>query len=64
MEKNTGIELKGEKLYLFIGIDRGCKYAFFELHEQMTPLIAKGFLNHLIEDFPFKIHTILTDNGS
>jgi len=40
-----------------------CKYASFELHEQMTHLIAKDFLTHLIEDFFFKIHTILTDNG-
>jgi len=28
----------------------------------MTQDIAKDFLTHLIEDFPFKIHTILTDN--
>jgi len=60
----TEIRLEGKKLYLFVGIDRVCKYAFFELHEQMTQVIAKDFLIHLIEDFPFKIHTILTDNGA
>jgi len=60
----TEIRLKGKKLYLFVGIDRVCKYTFVELHERMTQDIAKDFLTHLIEDFPFKIHTILTDNGA
>ena len=60
----TEIRLGKNKLYLFVGIDRVCKYAFFELHERMTKEIAKDFLQNLIKDFPFKIHTILTDNGA
>jgi len=60
----TKIRLGKKKLYLFVGIDRVCKYAFFELHERMTQKIAVGFLKHLIKEMPFKIHTILTDNGA
>lgn len=60
----TEIRLGKKKFYLFVGIDRVCKYAFFELHDRMTQDIAKDFLTNLIKDFPFKIHTILTDNGA
>lgn len=34
-----------------------------QLHEQATRLIARAFLERLIEAVPYKIHTILTDNG-
>ena len=30
----------------------------------MTAEIARSFLEALIEDFPFRIHTILTDDGA
>ncbi len=60
----TEIRLGKKKLYLFVAIDRVCKYAYFELHERMTMDISENFLRHLIKDFPFKIHTILTDNGA
>jgi len=50
----TKIRLERKKLYLFVGIDRACKDAFFELHERMTQDIAIEFLTHLIEDFPSK----------
>ena len=53
-----------KKLYLFVGIDRICKYAYIELHKRMTAEIARSFLEALIEDFPFRIQTILTDNGA
>jgi len=50
----TEIRLERKKLYLFVGIDRVCKDAFFELHERMTQDqdIEIEFLTHLIEDFP------------
>ncbi|MEC4681712.1 MAG: DDE-type integrase/transposase/recombinase, partial [Nitrospirota bacterium] len=52
------------KLYLFVGIDRVCKYAYVELHERKTQPIAHAFLENLIKDCPFTIHTILTDTGA
>ena len=51
------------KLYLFVAIDRTSKFAFAELHERATRPIAVEFLRHLITTVPYKIHTILTDNG-
>lgn len=52
------------KLHMFVAIDRTSKFAFAELHERATRRIALDFLNHLIEVVPYKIHTVLTDNGT
>ena len=60
----TEIRLAQQKLYLFVGIERACKYAYVELHTRMTQEIARDFLERFIQDCPFKIHTILTDNGA
>lgn len=51
------------KPYLFVAIDRTSKFTFAELFNQATRLTAAGFLRHLIAAVPYKIHTILTDNG-
>jgi transposase-like protein len=51
------------KLYLFVAIDRTSKFVFVELHERATRPIAVQFLRNLIAAVPYKIHTILTDNG-
>lgn len=51
------------KLYLFVAIDRTSKFAYVELHERATKMIAAEFLCHLIQALPYQIHTILTDNG-
>ena len=60
----TEVRLGKQKLYLFVGIERACKYVYAELHEQMTQSIACSFLKNLINDSPFVIHRVLTDNGS
>jgi transposase InsO family protein len=52
------------KLYMFVAIDRVSKFAFAELHERATRRIAADFLRRLIELVPYKIHTVLTDNGT
>jgi transposase InsO family protein len=52
------------KLYLFVAIDRTSKFAFAELHEKATREIAAAFLRALTEGVPYKIHTVLTDNGT
>lgn len=51
------------KLYLFVAIDRTSKLAYAELHPRATKLIAAQFLRNLIEAIPYKLHTVLTDNG-
>ncbi len=52
------------KLYLLVAIDRTSKFAFVELHEKATRRIAGDFLRHLIAAVPYKVHTVLTDNGT
>jgi transposase InsO family protein len=52
------------KLHLFVAIDRTSKYAFVELHEKATRRVAGDFLRHLAAAVPYKINTVLTDNGT
>jgi hypothetical protein len=51
------------RLYLFVAIDRTSKFAFAQLHEKATRGVAGDFLRALIAAVPYKIHTVLTDNG-
>ena len=52
------------KLYLIVAIDRTSKFAFVELHEKATRRAAADFLRRLIDAVPYKVHTVLTDNGT
>lgn len=51
------------KLYLFVTIDRTSKFAVAQLVEKANRKTAWKFLEHLLERVPYRIHTILTDNG-
>ena len=51
------------KLYLFVAIDRTSKFAFTQLVEQANRVTASAFLVALVAAVPYKIHTVLTDNG-
>jgi len=51
------------KLYLFVAIDRTSKFAYVELHQRATKMIAAELLRHLIAAVPYAIHIVLTDNG-
>lgn len=46
------VQTEEGKLYLFVAIDRTSKFAYAELHERSTRLIAGAFLEHLIEAVP------------
>jgi len=52
------------KLFMFVAIDRVSKVAFAELHERATRCIAADFLRRVIERVPYRIHIVLTDNGT
>ena len=52
------------KLYLLVAIDRTSKFAFAELHERVTRRVAADFLRRLAVAVPYRIHTVLTDNGT
>ena len=51
------------KLYLFVAIDRTSKFAFAQLVESATRVTASAFLEALVAAVPYRIHTVLTDNG-
>ena len=52
------------RLYLLVAIDRTSKFAFVELHEKVTQRMAGDFLRALIKAVPYRVHTVLTDNGT
>src|SRR5665213_1322119 len=51
------------KLYLFVAIDRTSKYVVVELVAKADMRAAAAFLEALVEAVPYRIHTVLTDNG-
>jgi transposase InsO family protein len=51
------------KLYLFVAIDRTSKLAFAKLETEANRYTASDFLRALVAFVPYKIHTVLTDNG-
>jgi len=57
------VRTQAGKLYLFVAIDRTSKVAIAELHEKATRRVAANFLRALIAAIPYRIHTVLTDNG-
>ena len=52
------------KLNLLVAIDRTSKFAFVEMHEKVARRTAGDFLRRLIAAVPYKVHTVLTDNGT
>lgn len=57
------VQTEEGKLYMFVSIDRTSRFVCVELHPGATYMIAKDFLDKLPQIVPYKIHTILTDNG-
>ena len=51
------------KLYLYVAVDRTSKFAFVQVARKTGRTSASAFLTALIEAVPYKIHTVLTDNG-
>ena len=51
------------KLRLFVAVDRTSKFAFARLVASAGKMEAAQFLRDLIEAVPYRIHTLLTDNG-
>jgi Integrase core domain len=59
------VEVRTEqgRLYMFVAIDRTSKFGFVEPHDNSKTATPRDFLLRLIEAAPYKIHTVLTDNG-
>jgi hypothetical protein len=46
-----------------VAIDRTSKFAFAQLQPKADVTTASGFLKALVDAVPYRIHTVLTDNG-
>lgn len=49
--------------YVFVAIDRATRWVFSAIKSHKTAAAAKSFLNAVAKVVPFKIQTLLTDNG-
>ena len=52
-----------EKAYLYLAVDRTSKLAFARIYRRATSLVAAGFVRVLAKAVPYRMHTVLTDNG-
>ena len=57
------LRLTDGKLHMFLAIDRVSKFTYVEFHDRTKMLNGAAFLQSVIEAFPYRIHTVLTDNG-
>ena len=57
------VRTEAGKLSLFVAIDRSCTFASAELHAEANNMVAAQLLRNLIAAIPYKIQTVLTDNG-
>jgi transposase InsO family protein len=60
----TEVRTAQGKLFLFVAIDRTSKFAFARLVPRATRAEAAAFLHALQKALPYRIHTVLTDNGT
>lgn len=54
----------GQKYYQYTAIDECTRMVFRELYDEHSTYSSKDFLEKLIENFPFPIREIQTDNGT
>src|ERR671912_155136 len=57
------LRLAGGKLFLFLAIDRVSKFVHVAFLDANTKANGAAFLREVVAAFPYRIHTVLTDNG-
>ena len=58
------VQTEEGRQYLFVAIDRTSKVAFAQqLHPRAKRVVAAEFLRRVLEKLPYRVHTVLTDNG-
>src|SRR5215218_476866 len=57
------LRLAQGKIFMFLAIDRVSKFTHVALLDANTKLNGAAFLREVVEAFPYRIHTVLTDNG-
>ncbi|MFK4136730.1 DDE-type integrase/transposase/recombinase [Pseudomonas luteola] len=59
----TEVHTAEGRAYLFVAIDRTSRFVYAELHKQMMCKNAVSFLEATLKRLPYKVHTVLIDNG-
>jgi transposase InsO family protein len=57
------LRLARGKLFMFLAIDRVSKFTYVAFMDANTKANGAAFLREVVEAFPYRIHTVLTDNG-
>jgi len=57
------LRLSEGKLFMFLAIDRVSKFVHVAFLDANTKANGAAFLREVVEVFPYRIHTVLTDNG-
>jgi transposase InsO family protein len=57
------LRLAQGKLFLFLAIDRVSKFAHVAFLDANTKANGAAFLREVVAAFPYRLHTVLTDNG-
>ena len=57
------LRLAEGKLNMFLAIDLVSKFTYVEFRDDMGKMNGADFLRGVIKAFPYKIRTVLTDNG-
>ncbi len=57
------LRLAQGKLFMFLAIDRVSKFAHVAFLDANTKADGAAFLSEVVEVFPYRIHTVLTDNS-
>jgi transposase InsO family protein len=57
------LRLAQGKLFLFLAIDRVSKFVHVAFFDANTKANGAAFLHEVVAVFPYRIHTVLTDNG-
>jgi transposase InsO family protein len=57
------LRLAQGKLFLFLAIDRVSKFVHVAFFDANTKMNGAAFLRQVVAAFPYRLHTVLTDNG-
>jgi transposase len=57
------LRLSDGKLFMFLAIGRVSKSVHVALYDANTKLNGAAFLRQVVAAFPYRLHTVLTDNG-
>ena len=57
------LRLSEGKLFMFLAIDRVSKFTHVAFFDANTKLNGAAFLREVVAAFPYRLHTVLTDNG-